>query len=301
MATRLQVPFRALSADNFLARGSAGQVFVISSNVVFKCPTVLENPTSEQAKEMKESVEKLGNEQAVYKTLMKHRHPNIVHGILCISEGIFLQRLGPTLEYHMTQCSTNPNIQKRWIRQLASALAWLERLGYVHGDLRPANIFLDVMENIQLGDFDATVRAGEQLMVASEPFCKLNEDYELPLAGPDTEQFSLGSCIYNIRFGHKPHHDLDASVRVRKLMMNEFPSTSADSLLGKVTTNCWYGIYDSIYTLEQEILLVLGRCFVFERYPEKEVDQQIDDTLSHILLSECELFLANEGSGIKDA
>lgn len=300
MATRLQFPFHALSADNFLARGSAGQVFAISPNIVLKCPTVFENRTAEQAQEMKESAEKIANEKAVYKTLMQHRHPNIVHGILCVSEGIFLQRLGPTLEYHMAQCPAKPTTQTRWIRQLASALAWLERLGYVHGDLRPANIFLDGMENIRLGDFDATVRAGEQLMVASEPFCKLNEDYELPPAGPDTEQFSLGSCIYNIRFGHKPHHDLDAPVRVRKLMVNQFPSTSGDGLLGKVTTNCWYGVYDSICAVEQEILLVLGRCSVFERCPEKEAYQQIDDTQSHILLSECELFLRNQISRTKD-
>lgn len=297
MATRLQVPFRALSADNFLSRGSAGQVFAISPNVVFKCPTVFENPITEQAQETEESIAKIANEQAVYKTLMAHPHPNIVHGILCISEGIFLQRLGPTLEYHITQCSPSPESQNRWIRQLASALAWLERLGYVHGDLRPANIFLDVVEqNIRLGDFDATVKIGEQLKVASEPFCKLNEAYEFSsAAGPDTEQFALASCIYNIRFGHKPHHDLDAPARVRKLMMNEFPSTSADGLLGALTTNCWYGVFDSIRTVEQEILLALRRFSGSGEYLEKDTTHQINDTLSHVLLSECELFLANEG------
>lgn len=302
MATRLQFPFGALSADNFLSRGSAGQVFAISPNVVFKCPTVFENPIPEQAEEMKESAEKIANEKAVYETLMEHRHPNIVHGILCVSEGIFLQRLGSTLEYHLTQGSPCLYSQKRWIRQLSSALAWLERLGYVHGDLRPANIFLDVEENIRLGDFDATVKVGEQLRVASEPFCKLNEDYEPPLAGPDTEQFSLGSCIYNIRFGRKPHHDLDPPTRVRKLMMNDFPSTSADYLFGALTNNCWYGgIYDSIYTVEQEILLALGRCFDSceeqQQHHETEMEKrQItldDDTPIHeLLLNECEMFLS---------
>ena len=255
---------------------------------------------SEQSEEMQESIEKIANEKAVYTILMEHRHPNIVYGILCISEGIFLQRLGPTLEYHLTQHFPSPDSQKRWIRQLASALAWLERLGYAHGDLRPANIFLDVKEDIQLGDFDATVRVGKELRVASEPFCKLSENCEPPLAGPKTEQFSLGSCIYNIRFGHKPHHDLDAPARVRKLMMSEFPATSADGLLGVLTTNCWRGVYDSICTVEQEILLALGRCSNFGEHTEKDAIQQINDTMSHILLSECEQFLANEGSRTQD-
>lgn len=314
MATRLQLPFRALSSDNFLARGLAGHVFAISPNVVFKCPTVFENSVPEQAEEMIESAEKIANEQAVYEILMDHRHPNIVHCILCVSEGIFLQRLGPTLEDYLNTTHRSPNppaaeSQQRWIQQLSSALAWLENLGYAHGDLRPANIFLDLTEekNIRLGDFDATVKVGEELRVASEPFCKLNEDYELPLAGPDTEQFSLGSCIYNIRFGHKPHHDLDASTRIRKLMMNDFPSTSADCIFGKLTTKCWYGSYASIYAVEQDILLALGQCSGFEErsengeHSEKDPTQHINDMLSHSLLSECEFFLANERSRIKDA
>ncbi|RYP12512.1 hypothetical protein DL766_009951 [Monosporascus sp. MC13-8B] len=94
------------------------------------------------------------------------------------------------------------------------AVAWLEHLGFVHGDLRPANILLDTNEDIQLGDFDTTVKPGKELVVASEAFCKMNEDFEPPLAGPVSEQFSLASCIYTIRFGHWPWHNLDPGVRI---------------------------------------------------------------------------------------
>lgn len=64
------------------------------------------------------------------------------------------------------------------------AVAWLESLHLVHGDLRPANILLDANENIKLGDFDATVEPGAELTVASAPFCKMDEHFETPLAGP---------------------------------------------------------------------------------------------------------------------
>ncbi|KAF2454210.1 kinase-like domain-containing protein [Lineolata rhizophorae] len=241
MATRLRTPFRSLSADNFLSRGPAGQVFAISRNVVFKCPTLFDNPLRMQAEEMEESIRKLENEKAIYRILMEHQHPNIVYGILCVPEGLFLHRQEMTLERRIENSSMSaisPSTQERWIQQITSALAWIEHLGYVHGDLRPANIFLDTREDVRLGDFDATVRRGEQLMVASEPFCKLDENYEPPLASPLSEQFSLASCIYTIRFGHKPFHDIEAPIRVRQLIMNRFPSTAADVIFGDLTYKC---------------------------------------------------------------
>ena len=199
------MPFLSLSAEQFLSRGSGGQVFVVNRHIVFKCPTLFDNPMPEQREEMEESIERIENEKAVYHNLMKHPHPHIVHGILCVPQGLFMHRLAMTLETRIAGSSPiSPSTQRRWIRQLSGAVVWLESLGYVHGDLRPANIFLDSVDDIRLGDFDSTVKRGEQLKVASEPFCKVNEDYELPIGGPISEQFSLGSCIYTIRNGHKP-------------------------------------------------------------------------------------------------
>lgn len=60
-----------------------------------------------------------------------------------------------------------------------------------HGDLRPDNILLMAEDGVRLADFDAAARTGEQLLVASEPFYRLIEDFELPNAGPASEQFSL--------------------------------------------------------------------------------------------------------------
>jgi len=57
-------------------------------------------------------------------------------------------------------------------------------------------MLLDANDNIQVGGFDATVRPGAELMVASEPFSKIYENLETPPAGPVSEQFSLASYIY---------------------------------------------------------------------------------------------------------
>lgn len=294
------MPFPSLSADNFLSRGAAGHVFQISSNIVFKCPTQFDDPFPQQIEEMEESIKKIEAEKAVYRVLMKRPHPNIVQCILCVPEGIFLHRMESTLQERLSPNQTAtilPHTQERWVWQLTNAVAWLENLNLVHGDLRPANILLDANEDIKLGDFDATVKPGTELIVASEPFCKMNEDFEPPLAGPVSEQFSLASCIYTIRFGHWPWHDLDPRVRVQKLIRNEFPLVSADPLFGEVTRRCWLGEYGSIAAIEQDVLSQLGRN-VAEGEGLRQKAFIKDDAMKYVMLrAECEEFIAKQALG----
>lgn len=291
MTTYLRVPFASLTAERLLARGAGGQIFIISKHVVFKCPTGFHNPAPDQADEMEESAARIANEKSTHKLLMKHPHPNIVRCILCVPEGFFMERMGATLQTRIDQHSArhapSNHTQARWITQIASALSWIEGLGLVHGDLRPSNILLTANDNIRLADFDASVKIGEQLLVASEPFCKLNGDFELPHAGPISEQFALASCIYTIRFGHIPLGELDAPDRVRKLMNNEFPSTENDAKFGVVTLSCWQGQYASITAVYNDIKA---------RYDTESVSDVFEDSIHDKprLLDECKDFIARE-------
>ncbi|KAI1187388.1 kinase-like protein [Nemania serpens] len=288
MTARLKLPFRSLFTNNFVARGSFGHVFAVSKNVVFKCSTSFENPSAEQISEMKESARRIAHEQQVYEILMERRHPNIVSCVLIVPQGLFLHRLTTTLETRLSHSGTFPvlpTMQEQWIRQIISAEAWLEKIGLVHGDLRPANLLLDAGDTVQLCDFDAAVKIGEQLLVASEPYCKLNHNFELPRAGPVSEQFALGSCFYAIRFGNKPFHELDPPDRIRKLMRSEFPPTCTDTLLGAVITQCWFGSYPSLRAVECDVRSHLGD-------PLTSEEQSNDITL---LKAECEEFLVKEG------
>lgn len=201
------------------------------------------------------SVQSMENEKKILDTLKSHPHPNVLHAILCVPEGIFMPRLEMNLATRLAiPYIADHDIRERWIIQIVSAAAWLEKLGYAHGDLRPANILVDKFDDIRIADFDATVTFGSELQAATLPFCKVDKDFETPLAGPESEQFALGSIIYNIRYGIAPLSDLELESPVWSKMFahGEYPSTP-DDRYGDIIQKCWKGAFTSISALQTEI------------------------------------------------
>jgi len=94
----------------------------------------------------------------------------------------------------------------RWVRQLVNAEAYLEDLGYIHGDLRPANILLTNEGHLKLCDFDATVRPGERLRTATPGFSQISDlkTFRPCIVSSGSEQLAIGSCIFAIGTGTEP-------------------------------------------------------------------------------------------------
>jgi hypothetical protein len=147
------------------------------------------------------------------------------------------------------------------IEQIVGALAWLEHIGFVHGDLRQAIIYLDgthATANVRIGGFDAAVRhAVETLKVANEPYCVHN----LPaIASAATEQFALASYIYYIRFGHIPFPNLPSPNRVNILRRGIFPEEAKTDLgFGQLMDDCWHGLYFFMDGVQNEVWYIEGK------------------------------------------
>lgn len=123
-----RLPFPSLSCDCSLSSGGAGNVFAISKTIAFKCPLLYDNGGPQEEERMEASIESLENEKQVYTVLASNPHPNILHGILCVSEGIFMERMETTLGncFRDPSFRTSADTQEKWIKQLVSAAAWLE-------------------------------------------------------------------------------------------------------------------------------------------------------------------------------
>jgi serine/threonine protein kinase len=93
-------------------------------------------------------------------------------------------------------------------RQLARALAHVHRLGLIHRDLAPGNVWLDERQVAHLGDFDSAV----SLASASDPagLPPTTEAYAAPeqLAGDPFDQrsdlYSLGAVLFESLTGERP-------------------------------------------------------------------------------------------------
>jgi serine/threonine protein kinase len=172
MEATLITPFNSYCTH--VGFGAAGHVLAISENAVFKGPILLDNPAPSQREIMEDAIKSIENEKTMHRMLQRHAHPNIVHSISVLPEGIFLERLGMSLAERLTPTAlpVDPGLEVRWIQQLVSAVVWLEGLGIAHRDLRPSNILLDTSQNLKLIDFDCAVKFGEELIAGGAPFCK---------------------------------------------------------------------------------------------------------------------------------
>ena len=156
------------------------------------------------------------------------------------------------------------SLRKKWINDLAQAVAFLESLNLAHGDLRPENILLDRNE-LKLSDFDCTAEIGTDFEACIAPYGRLLNSNEpdqgrcgtAGFLGPRTEQFALGSLCYLINYGYEVYGDRrltddpkEHGPKVVDLLQNmEFPELDSDPLIDDIIHKCWHNKYASISDL----------------------------------------------------
>ncbi len=146
---------------------SQGLVYAIDKDIVVKVPfqyPITKGPEYETEMLREDSLrsfELLQREARVYRLLACHPHPNIVRCIYARPTScLFLERALNPLQ--VAQAQANKHLRYHWIRQLLSAVARLEELGYTHGDLAVRNIGIDENDCLKIFDFGNATNKGEE-------------------------------------------------------------------------------------------------------------------------------------------
>lgn len=154
-----------------------------------------------------------------------------------------------------------PKIEQ-WAVELAGALAWLESLGLVQGDLCPTNLLLDNDDHLKLADFDSAAKMGTRNPGLAPPWARLlgkeggNLRGGFGLYGAKSEQFAFGSILYNLTRGVEPYEDKGPEA-VRLFQNMVFPELS-DSRLDILTLRCWRGDFATLADLAKDVALLDG-------------------------------------------
>ncbi|RSL62390.1 hypothetical protein CEP51_013476, partial [Fusarium floridanum] len=135
---RIFKPFDVRREDHpIIEQGAQGIVYAFDQDIVLKQPyeyeVLTDKETHHHAYLTLSGFIAREKELVLYDVLQSNPHPNIVRRLNTDqSDCLFLERVEPLKE---TWLGSSEADRRRWARGLLSALSWLEKLGWAHGDL----------------------------------------------------------------------------------------------------------------------------------------------------------------------
>lgn len=158
------------------------------------------------------------------------------------------------------------SLRMTWMIDLSHGVAFLESLGFAHGDLRPENILLD-RDRLKVADFYCTAKIGSEFEASISLYGRIlgsEGDVDKGTAGnlgPRTEQFAPGSLYYLINYGFEVYGDRclgdDPSGKehgpfvVDLLQMMIFPELNGEPMINSIITKFWRCEYKAIAELAE--------------------------------------------------
>jgi len=168
-------------------------------------------------------------------------HPNIVR---LLDHGI-APDLGPYLVMELLEGQTLEDALAHgvpsglgealdWLSPVALALAALHERGFVHRDVKPANVVRDSDGVVKLVDFGLVAHADgrDQLIggrIAGTPHYLAPEVAEGGLATPASDVYALAVVAYELLTGHLPYEETTAVEVIRAKLNAPAPSLAKSS------------------------------------------------------------------------
>lgn len=148
-----------------------------------------------------------------FSALVALAHPNVIqaydHGL---SQGDAFLAIEYAAGGHLAQHGgpATPVATLSLLTQAARALAWLHQQGWVHRDVKPANLLLRSDGSLALADFGCAARRGEagavaERVVVGTPRYAAPEQSQGAPAAPTEDVYALGACLYEMLCGRSPY------------------------------------------------------------------------------------------------
>jgi hypothetical protein len=211
---------------------SQGIVYAINKSIVVKLPVqycmpeIPDEQVQDRIESTSQSLESFTKEVRLYDMLSKHPHPHIARRLYAEPQTVlFIERLQP-LEDSL-KCA-DQKMRYQWVIELCSAVAHLETLNYIHGDLAPRNIGTDG-RSLKLFDF------GTAMYITDDGFHVMK-----------SREFStFATCIHFILSGVDVFGNVKSMVELRKLQKDLAEGRGEvhpnAEILEEVIQDCWTG------------------------------------------------------------
>jgi eukaryotic-like serine/threonine-protein kinase len=238
--------------------------------------TELERPVAIKVARLDRQDSAVGNLLAEAKRIAQLRHPAIVSvfDVVRSNDSLFLIIEfvpGQTLAAFIEQGKPTAQWAAQIIIELAGALQYAHGHGFVHNDIKPANILLDQDDRIRLSDFGSAVsfrhvtnkiehRSGTLPYMAPELL--LGQDTS---TGIPSDIYSVGVVFYELLTGRRPF-DSSSAVQLREKIIQHLPQqprkfdATIPKRLETICLKCLCKKADSRYASAAELRNELTKC-----------------------------------------